>query len=118
MTDRFFEDLVAEALDSLPADIAAAIDNVEVVVEEEPRPEDLEGLPPGTTLLGLYRGVPLTARGLHPPALPDRVVIFRKPIVRAGHTPDGIRDQVRRTVVHEIAHHFGIDDERLRELGW
>ncbi|HEX2050218.1 MAG TPA: metallopeptidase family protein [Actinomycetota bacterium] len=113
-----FEALVAEALDSLPDDIAAAMDNVEVVVEDEPPRDALEGLPRGETLFGLYHGVPLTERELYDRALPDVISIYRGPIERAARTPDEIRDEVRRTVVHEIAHHFGIDDERLTELGW
>jgi predicted Zn-dependent protease with MMP-like domain len=115
-----FEALVAAALDSLPEEIAAAMENVEVVVEEEPPPEALAGLPPGETLLGLYHGVPLSERGPHTyhGVLPDKISIYRGPIARRFRTPARIEEEVRRTVVHEIAHHFGIDDERLHELGW
>ena len=113
-----FEQLVAEALDSLPEEIVRLMDNVEVVVEDEPDGEQLQALAPGHTLLGLYQGVPLTRRGVYANALPDKISIFRGPIIRFARTPDRIRAQVRRTVLHEIGHHFGIGERRLHELGW
>lgn len=113
-----FEELVAEALDSLPPQIAGRMENVEVVIEPEPTRAMVEGLPRGQTLLGLYQGVPLTGRGRYDAVLPDKITIFQGPIERACRTPRQIREQVRRTVIHEIAHHFGIDDDRLHELGW
>ncbi len=113
-----FEDLVAEALDSLPEDIARHLDNVEVVVEDEPPEELLGDLSDGETLLGHYHGIPLTDRGFYDGALPDKVSIYRGPITRTYRSPDAIRAEVRRTVIHELAHHFGIDDDRLDELGW
>ena len=113
-----FEDLVADAMDSLPLELAVRMENVEVVVEDEPPPDMMARLAPGSTLLGLYHGVPLTKRGYYDRMLPDKISIYRGPIVRLSRTPDRIREQVRRTVIHEIAHHFGIDDERLHELGW
>ncbi|MFN2587994.1 MAG: metallopeptidase family protein [Actinomycetota bacterium] len=113
-----FEDLVADAIDSLPLELAARMENVEVVVEEEPPPEMVGRLAPGSTLLGLYHGVPLTQRGHYDGMLPDKISIYRGPITRMARTPERIREQVRRTVIHEIAHHFGIDDHRLHELGW
>ncbi len=113
-----FEVLVAEALDSLPDDIASMMDNVEVVVEDEPPDSLLAELPRGETLLGLYHGIPLTGRAQYDGVLPDKISIFRGPIVRMARTPQRIREQVRRTVIHEVAHHFGIDDDRLHELGW
>lgn len=119
MIDReTFEQLVAQAMDSLPEEIARAVDNVEVVVEEEPPEEYLEGLSPGQTLLGHYHGIPLTARSHYDRVLPDRISIYRGPITRIARSPSAIKEQVRRTVIHEVAHHFGIDDPRLRELGW
>jgi predicted Zn-dependent protease with MMP-like domain len=120
LTRRQFEDLVAEALDSLPPDIAAAMENVEVVVEDEPPGEALTQLPPGGTLLGLYHGIPLTERGPHTYSgvMPDKISIYRGPITRLFGSPAAIKKQVRKTVIHEIAHHFGIDDDRVRELGW
>jgi predicted Zn-dependent protease with MMP-like domain len=115
-----FEDLVRQALDSLPADIARAMDNVEVVVEDEPPEELLRELSRGETLLGHYHGVPLTNRGpgSYFGALPDCISIYRGPIERIARSPAAVRDEVRRTVIHEIGHHFGIDDDRLDELGW
>ena len=113
-----FEDLVAEALDSLPEEIASMMDNVDVVVEDEPPEELLAELPQGGTLLGLYHGIPLTGRGNYDRVLPDKISIYRGPIVRLARTPGRIREQVRRTLIHEIAHHFGIDEQRLHELGW
>ena len=113
-----FQVLVAEALDSLPDEIAARMENVEIVVEDEPPPEHLGRLQGGATLFGLYQGIPLTDRGNYGNALPDKISIYRGPIVRYARTPARIREQVRRTVIHEIAHHFGIDESRLAELGW
>ena len=115
-----FERLVADALDGLPPDIAEAMENVEVLVEDEPAPELLAELPPGETLFGLYHGVPLTARGpsTYFGAMPDRISIYKGPLTRAFRNPNDIREEVRITVIHEIAHHFGISDERLDELGW
>ena len=119
MSREAFRDLVAEALDSLPADISRLMDNVEVVVEDEPSEESLAHLPPGDTLLGEYRGFPLTARGVnYEGALPDKISIFKGPIERSSSTPNDVREQVRRTVIHEIGHHFGLDESRLEELGW
>ena len=114
-----FEELVSEAIDSLPEDLAAMMSNVEVVVETEPPEEFTKGLPPGHTLLGHYHGIPLTSRGVHyDHALPDKISIYEGPITRLARTPERIKEQVRKTVIHEIAHHFGIDDDRLHELGW
>jgi predicted Zn-dependent protease with MMP-like domain len=104
-----FDELVGAALDGLPEQFASALSNVEIVVEDEP--ED-----PG--LLGLYRGVPLTHRdGGYAGVLPDRISIFRGPIERMARSPQDLKRIVRETVLHELAHHFGIDDDRLHELG-
>lgn len=106
-----FEDLVAEALERVPVELAHMVDNVVIVVEDDP--------PPGESLFGLYQGVPLTERGHHyVAAMPDRISIYRRPILRACATREQVVDEVVITVVHEIAHHFGIDDDRLHELGW
>lgn len=110
-----FERLVVEALDSLPPEIAEAMENVELVIEDEPPPELVTR---GHTLLGLYHGIPLTKRGHYSSVMPDKISIYRGPITRLARTPSAIKEQVRRTVLHEIAHHFGIDDARLHELGW
>jgi predicted Zn-dependent protease with MMP-like domain len=105
-----FQRLVAEALDSVPDDLAERMDNVTVRVEDE-RPGE-------PYLLGLYEGVPLTSRGHYDFSVPDVITIFRLPILRRCRTEADVQRQVRITVVHEIAHHFGISDRRLHELGW
>lgn len=111
VTRSDFEELVAIALDEIPAELAELVDNVVIVVEDRP--------PPGEHLLGLYQGVPLTHRGTsYAGTLPDRITIYRLPILRICRTPGDVIDQVHITVVHEIAHHFGIDDDRLHELGY
>jgi predicted Zn-dependent protease with MMP-like domain len=108
-----FEDLVGDALDSLPADLAAQIDDVALLVEDD----SPDGMP---TLFGLYQGVPLTKRGTWwaAGAMPDRITIFRNPILAVCATREDVVRQVRVTVVHEVGHYFGIGDARLRELGW
>lgn len=103
------EQAVAEALESLPPALRDRLSNVEVVVEDEP--------PDGRPLLGLYQGVPLTRRGSSYSALPDKISIYRGPIERLyGADLDVLARQVRRVVLHEVAHHFGISDERLVEI--
>src|SRR5438552_7619371 len=105
-----FERLVDEALDDLPDDISSLMSNVAVTVEDEP--------PPGQPLLGLYQGIPWGKRGpYYAGALPDKITIYRGPIERmTGRDPERLRSQVRRTVFHEIAHHFGISDQRLVDI--
>jgi predicted Zn-dependent protease with MMP-like domain len=105
-----FEEYMQEALDSFPADLRAQMSNVEIVVEDEP--------PAGSRLLGLYQGIPLTRRGsYYGGVLPDKITIYRGPLERlyAGD-PERLRREVRRVVLHEVAHHFGISDERLVEI--
>jgi predicted Zn-dependent protease with MMP-like domain len=106
-----FEEMVTEALDGLPPELGAIMSNVAVTVEHNAGP-------PG--LLGLYQGVPLTRRTTtaYAGALPDRITIYRRSICAVCHSEDEVALQVRRTVIHEVAHHFGIGDQRLRELGW
>jgi predicted Zn-dependent protease with MMP-like domain len=107
-----FDDLVAEALDSIPAELSRVIENCVILVEEWPPPDDPD-------LLGLYEGVPLTERGqYYSGTLPDRILIFRAPILQMCDSVDEVVDEVHLTVVHEIAHHFGIGDARLHELGY
>jgi predicted Zn-dependent protease with MMP-like domain len=108
--DLDFDQLVADALDELPAPIRERMSNVELVVEDEP--------PPGANLLGLYQGVPLTRRGSgYAGALPDKITIYSGPLERYyGSDPASLASEVRRVVRHEIAHHFGISDERLVEI--
>jgi predicted Zn-dependent protease with MMP-like domain len=110
--DRF-EELVGDGLDEIPPELAARMDNVVVLIDDHP---DEPGL------LGRYEGVPLTERGewygTGDLVLPDRITIFRAPLCSMCDTEQEIVDQVAITVIHEVAHHFGIDDERLHELGW
>ena len=107
-----FEGLVAEALDTIPPELAGLMSNVVVVVEDFAPADDPD-------LLGLYSGIPLTERdGNYAGFLPDQVTIFREPILGMCETRDDVVEEVRITVVHEIAHHFGIDDARLEELGY
>jgi predicted Zn-dependent protease with MMP-like domain len=107
-----FEELVSEALDSVPEELTELIDNCVVLVEDDPPAHD-----PG--LLGLYDGVPLTERdSAYTLSVPDRITIFRNPTLALCGSEEQVIEEVRVTVVHEIAHHFGIDDERLHELGW
>jgi predicted Zn-dependent protease with MMP-like domain len=105
-----FDEYIRAALDSLPPDLRSQMSNVDVVVDEEP--------PDGRPLLGLYQGVPLTERtSQYSGVLPDKITIFRGPLVRLyGRDPDLLRAEVRRVVLHEVAHHFGISDERLIEI--
>ena len=112
MAAEEFEALVGQALDAIPAELFALMENCVVLVEDEP-PADLPGL------LGLYDGVPLTERGeFYAGVLPDRILIFRVPILAICETHEDVVEEVHITVVHEIAHHFGIDDDRLHELGY
>ena len=105
-----FEKGVQEALDSLPPDLSGSMANVEIVIEQEP--------PPGKPLLGLYRGIPLTRRtSSYAGVIPDKITIFRGPIQRlAGPDPERLRSEIRHVVLHEVAHHFGISDQRLIEI--
>ena len=112
MSAADFERLVDRALDEVPAELAAMIENCVVLVEDAPPPEEPD-------LLGLYDGVPLTERGdTYAGVLPDRILIFRLPILAICDTAEDVVEEVHITVVHEIAHHFGIEDERLDELGY
>ena len=108
-----------EALDGLPPGIQAMLDNVEIVVEDEPTADDLgPDAAPGDTLFGLYQGVPLTERGGgYSMVLPDKISIFQGPLERAFDSPAEMARQVRITVIHELAHHLGFDEDRLEELG-
>jgi predicted Zn-dependent protease with MMP-like domain len=106
-----FEELVSDALDGLPPELAAVMDNVAVFVEDSS--------PRGRRLLGLYEGVPLTERtSAYVLTVPDRITIYRLPILAVCRSREEVRRQVRVTVVHEVGHHFGIDDDRLDDLGY
>ncbi|WP_203903525.1 metallopeptidase family protein [Virgisporangium aliadipatigenens] len=112
MTRERFEELVGEALDEVPDELLRLMDNVVVLVEDDPPPGEAD-------LLGLYEGHALTERGVdYSGVLPDRITIFRRPILRVCADEDEVVDEVAVTVVHEIAHHFGIDDDTLHQLGW
>jgi predicted Zn-dependent protease with MMP-like domain len=123
MKKRRFEQLVERALDSMPEELQSLLDNVVIFIEDHPSPETLRdmGVPRGDTLLGLYDGVPQTERtsqyGLVPP---DRITLFQRPIEESCNMEEEIPEQIRRTVLHEVAHHFGIDEERMEEIeeGW
>ncbi len=116
MDRRQFERVVDEALDELPAWVVDAVDNLHVVVEDWPTPEQD---PEGEGILGIYEGVSLAERGLdYFGVLPDRIVIFMEPHLQMGLRRRELRDEIRKTVLHEVAHHLGIDDRRLHELGW
>jgi predicted Zn-dependent protease with MMP-like domain len=106
-----FEDRVRSAIDSLPAELRRAMSNVEIVVEDE-NAEDPD-------IFGLYLGIPLTDRHDYAGVLPDKIAIYRLPLeAEFGHDPELLEEEIRITVVHEIAHHFGVDEDRLTELGW
>ena len=112
MTRERFEELVGDALDEVPEELAALVDTVVVLVEDEPPEDDPD-------LLGFYDGTPLTERDTrYAGVVPDRIMIFRNPTLRMCEDEDEVVEEVRITVVHEIAHHFGIDDERLHDLGY
>ena len=123
LSDAEFESAVADALDAIPEELAAEMDNVVVLVQDEPDadmlgPDDYDavGRP---TLLGLYDGVPLTERDAGwSLALPDRILIFQGPLQRWCRSREELVEQVAVTVIHEVGHHFGISDTRLHELGW
>ena len=118
---RRFESLVARALDQIPEPIARHMSNVDVVVEDWPTREQHEelGLAPDEWLFGLYEGASLLERGITTdPILPDKITIFKGPLEAACKTEEQIADEIRRTVVHEVAHHFGIGEARLHELGY
>ena len=113
-----FEAIVAEALDKLPPEFARYLENVEIHIALRPTREHRRavGIKPWQTLYGLYEGVPMTEREGRDPLLPDTITIFQEPLTRDFPGGDALREEVRRTVLHEIAHLFGISDERLRDL--
>jgi len=117
VTTHEFEQLVEEALGELPPRFAELLDNIVVVVEQEPSEDDLEAMDDayerGAELLGLYRGVPMTRRTHDMLLLPDQVAIFRGPILRVAHTRPQIVRQIRETVIHELGHYFGLGDRDM-----
>jgi predicted Zn-dependent protease with MMP-like domain len=120
MTLQEFEKLVGDALDTLPAEFARKLENVEIVVEIWPSPQQLASarVPAGNTLFGLYQGIPQTKRGTYQAVLPDKISVFAGPIVMtAGEDPRVVQKMVTDTVLHEIGHHFGMSDEEIRAAG-
>jgi predicted Zn-dependent protease with MMP-like domain len=113
-----FEELVADALDSIPEELGRVMQNVAVFVEDWPTREQLGGR--RGTLLGLYEGIDLTRRSplSYGAVMPDRITIFRGPISALAHSDEELERMITETVIHEVAHHFGISDARLAELGW
>ncbi|GIU94262.1 MAG: hypothetical protein KatS3mg012_0719 [Gaiellaceae bacterium] len=105
-----FEDVVADALDELPPKLAAALENVAIVIEDE-NPDDPD-------LFGLYQGIPLPERGDMAGQLPDTISIYRIPLEESFSDPDELREEIRITVLHELGHYFGLDEERIAELGY
>lgn len=106
-----FEAAVEDGLDLVPAEFLPMLENVAIMVEDEPPPDEPD-------LLGLYDGVPLTERDRWGLELPDRITIFQGPLQRVCESEAELREEIAITVVHELAHHFGIDDDRLEQLGW
>ena len=120
MKHDFFEEFVAEAWDSLPEEFRAELDNVDVVIEDWPGPEALRraGVKHRSQLLGLYHGVPLTKRGRgYNLVLPDKISIYRQPIMMRCRNWEEVLRMVHRVVRHEVGHYFGLSDDRLREIG-
>ena len=122
MDRRKFRRLIEEALDTLPGEIRVRMENVTVLVEEEPTAEQMQcaGLDPlQDTLFGFYEGSPLPERG-HDfgMALPDRIILFYRPLVESFRSPAAVREEIRRTVVHEVAHFLGLDDDEIEDLGY
>ncbi len=121
MTRRAFEKLVAEAVNALPEEFLSRLDNVEIIVEDFPSMEIqmAEGLESPFDLLGYYEGVPLTERDSQGPAwLPDRITVFQEPLEAICSSRRELFDEIQHTIVHEVAHYFGIDEDRIAELGW
>jgi predicted Zn-dependent protease with MMP-like domain len=118
LSEEEFESLVADALDSIPDELADEFDNVAVVVEDWPTTEQLDGR--SGTLLGLYEGIDVTRRSPlgYAGVMPDRITIFKGPLCARARDREELAAQVRVTVLHEVGHYFGLDDHRLRELGW
>jgi len=121
VTRAEFKKLVARAVEALPPRFLARLENLDVVVEDEPTDEDLElaGVEPGDTLLGLYHGVPQSERGTwYGSMLPDRIVIYQRPIEAVARNRREIQKEIRITLMHEIGHHFGLREDELSEAGY
>ena len=111
-----FEELARRAIERLPEEFQARLENVDIMVEDRPTAKQRGRR--GREILGLYEGVPQPERENYNLALPDRITLFQKPIESMGRTDEEIEVEIEHTIIHEIAHHFGIDDKQLREMGW
>lgn len=121
LSDRAFAGIIHKALDRIPAEISAHLENVAITVEKRPSLELLEemGLPPDEVLFGVYQGESLTEQSLtYPPLYPDSIILFKEPLEDACETIEELIEEIEITVVHEVAHFFGIGEERLVELGY
>jgi predicted Zn-dependent protease with MMP-like domain len=121
LSESQFQELVEEALADLPAEIIEHMDNVAITIAYWPSAAELQrtGISHGRQIFGLYQGIPLTKRGKrYNLVAPDQIILYRGPLQAAFRSLSALREQIRRTVVHEIAHHFGISEERIRELGY
>lgn len=118
MTQEKFEEMVKEGIEAIPKRFLEKLDNVDIVIEDEPTPYQLSKLRArkNSIIFGLYEGVPQTKRGPYGQVLPDKITIFKKPIERMARTEEEIKEIVKNTVWHEIAHHFGTDERRVREI--
>jgi predicted Zn-dependent protease with MMP-like domain len=120
MEEKDFESLVLEAIDTVPQNFKDILSNVDIVIEDLPNHYQMRKmrLRHGSMLLGLYEGVPQTKRGNYSNVLPDKITIFKLPLLRVGRTEEGVKEAVRKTVLHEIGHHFGMTDAELRKISY
>jgi predicted Zn-dependent protease with MMP-like domain len=120
MERKRFEKLVHQAVSELPEEFREKLRNVAVIVEDNPTEEMLEefDIPDDETLFGLYEGTPLTERGFDAPLHPDRIWIFQEPIEEECETEEDIKEEIKLTIIHEVAHFFGLDDDYLEDLGY
>ena len=118
LSQREFDVLVQQAYRQLPANVRQTLDNVDISVEERPNPEDFDSQSEEVTLFGLYTGVPLTERAGYEPALPDRIIVFRRPILESCATTEEVVQEIRITLWHEVGHFLGLDEDDLHRLGY
>lgn len=118
MEDKEFEQIVSDAVANVPEPYQSRLQNIAFLIEDEPTPDQRQrlNLHPGQTLFGLYEGTPLPQRGGATKLLPDKITIFKNPILDASHTEQAVKDQVAKTIWHEVAHYFGLDHKRIHEL--
>ena len=118
LSQREFASLVQQAYRQLPTNVRQTLDNVDISVEERPSPEDFDALSGEATLFGLYTGVPMTERAGYEPALPDRIIVFRQPILENCATTEEVVQEIRITLWHEVGHFLGLDEDALHRLGY